>query len=308
MKTAQPPDVVVVGSVGLDTIVTPRERREEVIGGSASYACAAAARLGARVAMVGVVGEDFPPAERRRFEQLGLVLDGLQTAPGRTFRWTGEYAQNMNERRTLCTELNVFETFRPELPRGCRAAPFLFLANIAPALQLHVLDQMSRRPRFVMADTMDLWIRTAPGDLRRLLRRVDLLTVNESEAEHLTGCRGLRAAGPALLAMGPRWVIVKRGEYGSALIHRRGLCLLPAYPVADARDPTGAGDTFAGGLVGCLAEGRTVSERALRRAMVYGTVMASFAVEEFGLDWVARATRPAIARRVREFCRMCQPA
>ncbi len=304
--SARIPDVVVVGSVGLDTIATPRERREEVIGGSAAYAATAAARLGARVAMIGVVGDDFPDAERRRFERLGIELSGLQTAPGRTFRWSGEYLENMNERRTLCTELNVLETFRPKLPPPCRFAPFLFLANIAPGLQLHVLGQMARRPRWVMADTMDLWIRTALEDVRRLLRRVDLLTVNESEAEHLTGVRGLRAAAEKLLEMGPRWVIVKRGEYGSALVHRRGICLLPAYPVADARDPTGAGDTFAGGLVGRLALDRRVSERALRRAMVYGTVMASFAVEEFGLDWVARATRAAIARRVAELSRMCR--
>ncbi|MCX7817618.1 MAG: PfkB family carbohydrate kinase [Kiritimatiellae bacterium] len=305
--SAWAPEVVVVGSVGLDTITTPRERREEVIGGSASYACAAAARLGVRTAMIGVVGEDFPAAERRRFERLRIGLAGLQTAPGRTFRWSGEYAQNMNERRTICTQLNVFENFRPELPAECRVAPFLFLANIAPSLQLHVLGQMERRPRLVVADTMDLWIRTAPDDLRRLLRQVDLLMVNESEAEHLSGCRGLRATGAALLKLGPRWVIVKRGEYGSVFMHRRGLRVLPAYPVVDARDPTGAGDTFAGGLIGRLALEREVSERTLCRAMVYGTVMASFAVEAFGLDWVARATRAAVERRVRELRRMCRP-
>lgn len=304
---ARVPEIVVVGSVGLDTIATPRERREEVIGGSASYACAAAARLGARVAMIGVVGEDFPVGERRRFEHLGIDLSGLQIASGRTFRWSGEYAENMNERRTLHTELNVFERFRPDLPENCRRAPYLFLANIMPSLQLHVLEQMTRRPRVVLADTMDLWIRTVPQELRRVLRRVDLLTLNESEAEHLTGRRGLRAVGPALLALGPRWVIVKRGEYGSAFIHRHGLCLLPAYPVAETRDPTGAGDTFAGGLIGWLARHGEVSERAIRRAMVCGTVMASFAVERFGLDWIPRATRRAIDRRIRELCRMCRP-
>lgn len=303
---ASTPRLLVVGSVALDTIATPAERRANVLGGSAAYACAAAAHFTA-TAMVGVVGRDFPASGRALFRRLGIDLRGLQTAEGRTFRWSGEYFANMNERRTLSTELNVFADFRPELPPDGRRAPYVFLGNIAPALQSHVLDQMARRPRFVMADTMDLWIRTAREELRRLIARVDLLTLNESEARELSSAASLARAARALLRLGPRFVLVKRGEYGSVLFANGATVrVVPACLLERVRDPTGAGDTFAGGLMGWIAHtGRTTID-GLVEAMVRGTALASFAVESFGVQRLATLRRSEIHRRVRELRRMAQ--
>jgi len=294
--------LVVVGSIGLDTIATPRTRRENVLGGSASYACAAAA-LFTRVGLVGVVGTDFDEEHLALYRRFGCDLAGLQIREGRTFRWSGVYEENMDNRRTLSTELNVFADFTPHLPPAYRRAPFLFLANISPELQLHVLDQM-RPPRFVVADTMDLWINTALPALKQVIRRVHLLTVNESEARHLTGRRSLLEAARVLLGWGPRHVLIKKGEHGCSLFSRRGMFQLPAFPVPDVQDPTGAGDTFAGGFIGALAAGGRVSEARLRRALVYGSVVASFGVEAFSLDRLDRLTRRVLAQRVHAFHRM----
>lgn len=297
-----PVDVVIVGSIGIDTVETPHDRRESILGGSASYACAAASFF-SRVGMVGVVGTDFPSAYRRLYKRLGINTDGLQVVPGQTFRWSGVYESNMDNRRTLSTELNVFATFSPELPESYRSAPFLFLANISPSLQLHVLDQV-KRPRFVLLDTMDLWINTARDALREVIRRVDMLTLNESEARHFTGQHGLVKAARQLLELGPKYVCIKKGEHGSILFTRRSIALMPAYLLEDVRDPTGAGDTFAGGFLGALARGGTIDEKAIRRAMLYGSVAASFGVEDFSLDRLARLKRPQIEQRVRLFRRM----
>ncbi len=299
------PDLVVVGSIGLDTIATPAETRRGVLGGSVSYACAAASRL-ARPGMVGVVGTDFPARHRALFGRLGIDLRGLQQVPGKTFRWSGRYERDMNRRRTLATALNVFADFSPQLPAAYRAARFLFLANIAPSLQLHVLDQMTA-PRLVAADTMDLWIRTARPALLRVIRRVDLLLLNDGEARDLTGASHLLDAARKVLALGPRAVIVKKGEHGSLLVSRRDVALVPAFPVEVVRDPTGAGDAFAGGLMGALARARAITPAALRRAMVGGTVAASFAVEAFGLDRLAAAGPAAFAERRRRFRAMIRP-
>jgi sugar/nucleoside kinase (ribokinase family) len=295
-------DVVIVGSVGIDTVETPTDRREHILGGSASYACAAASFF-APVGMVGVVGTDFPPAYRKLYDRFGIDTEGLQVAPGETFRWSGVYESNMDNRRTISTELNVFASFSPELPPSYREAPFLFLANISPSLQLHVLNQV-RRPRFVMLDTMDLWINTARDELHDVIGRVDLLTLNESEARHLTGRHGLVQAARRLLELGPKYVIVKKGEHGSILFSRRSIFLMPAYLLEEVRDPTGAGDTFAGGFLGALARSGAVNEGAIRRAMLYGSVIASFGVEDFGLDRLAKLTRAQIEQRVRLFRRM----
>ena len=301
----QDPKLVVVGSIGIDTIETPQARRPDILGGSVSYACAAASFF-ARAGMVGVVGSDFPRAHVALFRRLGIDTAGLQTVEGRTFRWSGVYEQNMDQRRTLSTELNVFADFQPELPAAYRAAPFLFLANIAPALQLHVLDQM-QAPRFVLADTMDLWINVALDDLRRVIKRVDMLTLNESEARHLTGRHNLLAAAGQLLKMGPRHVLIKKGEHGSILFSSGGrIFLMPAFPLEEVRDPTGAGDTFAGGFIGRLAAGGRCDEAALRRAMVYGSVVASFGVEDFSLGRLRRISRADIDRRTALFRRMCR--
>ncbi len=299
LQPSSPPSLVVVGSIGIDTIETPHEKRVEILGGSASYACAAASFF-TPVGLVGVVGTDFPKAYTDLYRKLGINLDGLQTLPGKTFRWTGVYEANMDNRRTICTDLNVFASFMPELPPSYRRAPFLFLANIQPQLQLHVLDQLEQ-PRFVVADTMDLWINTARDDLIKVIQRVDLLTVNESEARHLTGKKALLRAARVLLEMGPKHVLIKKGEHGSILFSRDSIFLMPAFPLDDVRDPTGAGDSFAGGFMGALASGGNLVGGAIRRAMIYGSVVASFGVEDFSLDRLEPLTIDRIEERASLF-------
>jgi sugar/nucleoside kinase (ribokinase family) len=295
-------DLVIVGSVGIDTIETPNERRPDVLGGSASYACAAASFF-SRVGMVGVVGTDFPEAHHRLYRKFHIDTEGLQVVPGRTFRWSGVYEANMDNRRTLATELNVFAQFSPELPASYVNAPYLFLANISPALQMHVLDQVTK-PRFVLLDTMDLWINVAKDDLCRVIGRVDMLMLNESEARHLTGEHSLVKAARALLALGPAHVCIKKGEHGSILFARNSTFLMPAFPLESVKDPTGAGDTFAGGFLGALARQGRVNEHTIRRAMVYGSVVASFGVEDFSLGRLARLTSAQVEARARLFRKM----
>ncbi|MCF7837860.1 MAG: sugar kinase [Candidatus Marinimicrobia bacterium] len=295
-------DLVVVGSVGIDTVATPAARREEVLGGSCPYACVAAALL-ARAGMVGVVGDDFPRPFRALYQQAGVDLDGLQVAPGRTFRWEGVYQANMDSRHTLRTELNVFADFRPELPPAYRAVPLVLLANIAPELQLHVINQI-RRPRFVMVDTMDLWINTCNETLAEVIRHVDLLTVNESEALLWTGSHSLVQAARTLIQAGPRFVIVKRGAAGAMLCDARRLALVPAYPLGQVTDPTGAGDAFAGGFMGALAREPRLDWNALRRALLVGAVTGSFACEGFSLEALAQVTPPQLQQRARALHRM----
>jgi len=304
MSRPAPLQLVIVGSVGLDTIETPTAQHADLLGGSASYACAAASFF-TRTGMVGVVGSDFGKDYLDIYRGFGFDLAGLQVREGRTFRWSGVYEDNMDNRRTLSTELNVFAEFQPELPESYRQAPFLFLANIAPALQLSVLKQI-RKPRFIIADTMDLWINVALADLKKVIRRVDLLTLNESEARHLTGERMLIKAARKLLGWGPQYILIKKGEHGAVLFSKRGTFLMPAYPLEEVNDPTGAGDTFAGGFIGQLAAGGKVTEEALRLAMLVGTVMASFNVEAFSLDRLRQLTRREFTRRIGAFKKMLQ--
>jgi len=291
--------LVAVGSIGIDTIETPVARRESILGGSASYACAAASFF-TRVGMVGVVGTDFPKQHVDLYKHFRINLDGLETVPGETFRWTGVYEANMDNRRTICTDLNVFASFLPKLPLSYRKSPFLFLANIQPCLQLHVLGQIEK-PRFVVVDTMDLWINTAKEVLLQVIQRVDMLTLNESEARHLSGEQTLLKAARVLLGLGPKYVLIKKGEHGSILFSPDGVFLMPAYPLEDVQDPTGAGDTFAGGLMGSLASGGKVSEIAIRKAMIYGSIVASFGVEAFSLDRLHTLTLDEIEARVGRF-------
>lgn len=275
-------DLVIVGSVGIDTIETPHQRRESILGGSASYACAAASFF-VRTGMVGVVGTDFPPKFTSLYHSFGIDLAGLQVKEGFTFRWSGVYEANMDHRRTLSTELNVFASFNPDLPPSYRDAPFLFLANISPELQLHVLDQV-HKPRFVLLDTMDLWINVAREPLLEVIGKVSMLTLNESEARHLTGEHSLLKAARRLLDHGPRYICIKKGENGSVLFDREHIFIVPAYPLEEVLDPTGAGDTFAGGFIGSLARSGDISESGIRKAMTYGSVVASFGVEQFSLE------------------------
>jgi sugar/nucleoside kinase (ribokinase family) len=298
MKKNCSPQLVIVGSIGIDTIETPREKRVEILGGSVSYACAAASFF-VKTGMVGVVGTDFPAEHRELWEKMGIDLAGLQTADGKTFRWSGVYEENMDNRRTLLTELNVFERFSPELPEAYRDAPYLFLGNIAPELQLHVLEQV-HSPKFVLIDTMDLWINIAREKLVQVVGKCDMLTLNESEARLFTGAHSLMDSAEKLLAMGPRFVLIKKGASGSMLFSKNGIFLLHAFPLADFKDPTGAGDTFAGGLMGALAESGKTDEKAIRRAMLYGSVTAAFGVEEFSLERLAVLDRVQIDARAEQ--------
>ncbi|MCU0770265.1 MAG: PfkB family carbohydrate kinase [Verrucomicrobia bacterium] len=294
--------VLVVGSTALDSIKTPKASHPRLLGGSASHAAVAASFFGP-VRLVGVVGRDFPKRYLELYRRHGIDLAGLQIRDGQTFHWAGEYEVNMNRRRTLATELGVFETFSPELPAAYRPSPFVLLANIAPALQLHVLDQM-RRPRFVAADTMDLWLNIAMKDLLRLLKRIDLLVLNDSEAHQLTQDDNVIHALARLHKLGPKYVIIKKGEHGSILGGPQGRFIAPAYPLSKVVDPTGAGDSFVGGLMGYLASARGSIDANLRRAMVYGSVTASFCCEGFGLKKTDTTTRADIEKRVKELAQL----
>jgi cytidine kinase len=298
--------VLVVGSIALDDIKTPLEEHKELLGGSASYGCVAASFYGP-VNLVGIVGEDFPKEHVKLFERCNVDLAGLQVSPGRTFRWSGEYMWDLNIRETRSIELNVFEHFTPALPEAYRDTPVVLLANIAPDLQHHVLDQV-RIPRFVIADTMDLWIDIAKQRLVELLARVHMLILNDGEARQLTGETSLIKAARRLRDMGPQYVAVKKGEHGCLLFGEDGQFFsCPAYPLEDIHDPTGAGDTFAGGLAGYLAkDGAEVEFAALRRAVVHGSILASYNVEAFSLEKLKTVTPAQIAERYDMFRRLSQ--
>jgi len=289
--------VLIVGSTALDSIFTPKGKRPRLLGGSASHASVAASFF-SPVHLVGVVGDDFPQAYLNLYRRHGINLEGLQIEPGKTFHWAGEYEVNMNNRRTLKTELGVFQKFSPELPESMRNVRFVLLANIAPSLQHRVLDQM-RKPRFVIADTMDLWLNIAKDDLLRLLRRIDALVLNDSEARLLTGDDNVISAVEKIHRLGPRHVIVKKGEHGSFLSSHRGFFLAPAFPLKKLVDPTGAGDSFVGGLIGYLASRPGPIEANLRGAIIYGTAVASFCCEGFGLERTTAINRKAIDQRVK---------
>jgi len=276
------PDVVIVGSVALDSIETPTGSVEYALGGSAVYAAIAASYM-ARTGIVGVIGGDFPKRHIATLRRRGVDLEGLEViADGKTFFWRGRYAANLNDRITLETQLNVFEGFSPKIPESYRRRPILLLGNIHPELQLEVLDQVDR-PRLVLCDTMNLWIETALRPLRRLLRRVDILCVNDNEVRELTGRSSIAAAAERLLAVGLTRVIVKRGEHGCSMFSPRGFFSVPAYPVERPVDPTGAGDSFAGGFLGYLVTRKRLTDPVLRQALVVGSVTASFCVEGFSV-------------------------
>jgi cytidine kinase len=290
--------VLIVGSTALDSIKTPKAENPKLLGGSASHASVAASFF-APVKLVGVVGEDFPKKYLTLYRKHKIDLDGLQVLPGKTFHWSGEYEVNMNNRRTLATELGVFETFNPLLPKSYQDSQFVLLANIAPALQSHVLTQM-RRPKFVVADTMDLWLNIALPDLLKLLKRVDGFVLNDSEAKQLTKEDNLLTALKKIHKLGPKYVIIKKGEHGAILSSKNGLFVSPAYPLHRVVDPTGAGDSFVGGMMGYLSTAKGSIDDNLRRAMVYGSVVASFCCEGFGLNFTTKITRPAIEARFKE--------
>src|SRR5256714_2305273 len=283
--------LLVVGSIALDTVKTPVEEHGDLLGGSASYAAAAASYF-SPVKLVGVVGSDFPESEFDFWKSKKIDTAGVQRVKGKTFRWSGEYAWDMNTRETRSTELNVFENFEPKLPESYRETDFALLANIAPALQMHVLKQM-KKPRFVVADTMNLWIETTRKDLEALLPHVDLLILNDSEAREMTKQTSLIKAGRAIREMGPRHVAIKKGEHGALLFGENEFFSCGAYPLEDIRDPTGAGDTFAGGMAGYLAGtiGGKNTFSDLRQAMIYWSVLVTFFGGAFSIDTVRELTR-----------------
>src|ERR1700681_2113887 len=288
--------LLVVGSIALDTVKTPVEEHSDLLGGSASYAAAAASYF-SPVKLVGVVGSDFPDSEFKFWKQRNIDSEGVQRVKGKTFRWSGEYSWDLNTRETRSVALNVFENFTPALPESYRKADFVLLANIAPSLQAHVLNQMER-PRFVVADTMDLWIETTRADLYALLPRIDLLILNDSEAREMTKETSLIKAGLQIRKFGARYVAIKKGEHGALLFGEDEFFSCGAYPLEDIHDPTGAGDTFAGGIAGYLAGTvSTVHFTDLRKAMIYGSVLASFAVEAFSLERLRSLSMDEIAER-----------
>ena len=298
--------VLIVGSIALDTVKTPVEERRDLLGGSASYAAAAASYF-SPVKLVGVVGSDFPQSEFDFWKSRKIDPAGVQRVPGKTFRWSGEYSWDMNTRETRSTELNVFEKFKPKLPESYRNTDFVLLANIAPSLQSHVLRQM-KKPRFVVADTMNLWIETARKDLDALLPHVDLLILNDSEAREMTKETSLIKAGRAIRKMGPSYIAIKKGEHGALLFGENEFFSCGAYPLEDIHDPTGAGDTFAGGMAGYLAGtiGGKITFTDLRKAMIYGSVLASFCVEAFSFDRLRNLTMEQINERYEAFKLMSQ--
>jgi sugar/nucleoside kinase (ribokinase family) len=297
--------VLIVGSIALDTVKPPVEEHADQLGGSASYA-ALGASFFSPVKLVGIVGDDFPKEEFDYWQSRQIDTAGVQRATGKTFRWSGEYAWDMNTRETRSVALNVFETFRPKLPDSYRQTEFVLLANIAPALQSHVLDQMEK-PRFVVADTMDLWIETTRADLDALLPRVDLLILNDSEAREMTKETSLIKAGRKIMKAGPKYVAIKKGEHGALLFGENEFFSCGAYPLEDIHDPTGAGDTFAGGMAGYLAAAKgELNFTAFRRAMIYGSVLASFNVEAFSMERLRTLTKKEIEDRYQVFRAMTQ--
>lgn len=290
--------LLVVGSTAFDTVETPHGTASDCLGGSSTY-FGLAARLFTPVRLVSVVGDDFPQKSRELLERHGIDLGGLETKSGKTFRWHGRYSQDMNSRETIDVQLNTFGDFKPKVPEAYRSTPFVFLANGSPATQRSVLEQMEA-PRFCVADTMDLWIDHERDGLLELLRRIDGLIVNDSEVKQLTGKANLIQAGRACLEFGPKLVIVKKGEHGCFVFSNFFHYALPAYPTEAVVDPTGAGDSFAGGFMGYLATCDTISLWNMKRAVAYGTVTASLTVEGFGVERIAGADRETVERRFHE--------
>ncbi len=297
--------LLVVGSVAFDALESPYGKVDRALGGAATY-FAVAASFFAPVSLVAVVGDDFTLEDEKIFRGRHIDTDGLERAAGKTFFWAGRYSQNLNERITLATDLNVFAEFKPRLPEKYRSSQFVFLANIAPDLQRDVLHQVKKRPKIAALDTMNYWIERSNAELRETLKYVDILMINDSETRELSSEHNLLRAAKHIFKMGPATLVVKRGEYGAMMVDKRGVFCVPAFPLEEPHDPTGAGDSFAGGFMGYLAGNGDKSDASLRRAMVYGSVLGSFAVEKFGLDRLRHLKRSEIHARARHFAKLTQ--
>jgi sugar/nucleoside kinase (ribokinase family) len=292
--------LLVVGSVAFDAIETPFGRVERTVGGAATYFSLAASFF-TRVNLVGVVGDDFTAKHEEVFRGRSVDLAGLERAQGKTFFWSGKYHDNLNDRTTLATDLNVFAEFRPKLPESFRKSQYIFLANIDPTLQRSVLDQVTGKPKLVALDTMNYWIEGTPDELKKTLKQTQVLMINDSETRQLSDEHNLLRAAKAIFKMGPKTLVIKRGEHGAMMVHGDSVFCVPAYPLDEIHDPTGAGDSFAGGFMGYLASAGKINANSLRLAMVYGSVLGSFAVEKFGLERLLKLKRREITDRVRHF-------
>ena len=297
--------LLVVGSVAFDAIESPYGKVDRIVGGAATY-FAVAASFFTHVNLVGIVGDDFTETDEAIFRGRRIDTCGLERASGKSFFWAGQYSEFLNERVTLATELNVFAGFKPKLPEKFRNAQYVFLANIAPDLQRSVLKQVKGTPKLAALDTMNYWIERTPAELRETLKHVDILLINDSETRQLSNEHNLLRAAAHIFKMGPSTLVVKRGEYGAMLVDRQGVFCVPAFPLDEPHDPTGAGDSFAGGFMGYMAGCGRSNAAALRRAMVYGSVLGSFAVEEFGPERLRRLKSKEIHARARHFSKLTQ--
>ena len=297
--------LLVVGSVAYDALESPYGKVERTLGGAATYFAVSAAFF-THVNLVAIVGEDFDPADEAILRKRSIDVEGLERAKGKCFFWAGKYSENLNERVTLVTDLNVFAEFKPSLPEKYSDSKYVFLANIAPDLQRDVLRQVNGKPHLVAMDTMNYWIERSNAELRETLKHVQVLMINDAETRQLSNEHNLLRAARHIFKMGPSTLVVKRGEYGAMLVDKHGVFCVPAFPLEEPHDPTGAGDSFAGGFMGYLASVKSRSDAALRRAMVYGSVLGSFAVERFGLERLLALKRPEIHARARHFAKLTQ--
>ncbi|MFM7177023.1 MAG: PfkB family carbohydrate kinase [Bacteroidota bacterium] len=299
--------LLVVGTVAFDAIETPFGKTDKIIGGAATYAGLSASFFTDNINLVSVVGDDFPTATIQGFNDRGIRTEGLQVLQGqKSFFWSGRYHNDMNTRDTLATELNVILSFDPIIPESYQDCEFLMLGNLMPSLQMKVLDRLQNRPKLVVMDTMNFWMETALEDLMKMIARTDVLTINDAEARQLSGEYSLVKAAQKILAMGPKYLIIKKGEHGALLFNNEQVFFAPALPLEDVFDPTGAGDTFAGGFIGHLARTRDISFDNMKRAIIFGSAMASFCVEKFGTERLLEVTDEELENRVQEFVDLVQ--
>lgn len=299
--------LLTVGTVAFDTIETPMGRADRVVGGACTYISWAASYFTNDIRLVSIVGDDFPQEEIEKLKKRGVDLSGLEVVEGqKSFFWEGRYHDNMISRDTLKTELNVLDDFDPILPTKFRKSEFVMLGNLTPEIQLQVLDQLEEKPKFIVLDTMNFWMDVAMDKLKEVIKRVDLITINDDEARQLSGEYSLVKAARAIHKMGPEFLVIKKGEHGALLFHKNNVFFAPALPLAEVKDPTGAGDTFAGGLIGFLAKDGDLSYENLKRAIIYGSAMASFCVEEFSIQKLQSLKEGEIATRIRQFKEIMQ--
>ncbi|HKO82688.1 MAG TPA: PfkB family carbohydrate kinase [Chitinophagaceae bacterium] len=294
--------LIAVGTMAFDAIETPFGKIDKIVGGSAIFVAYAASNFVKPVQQVSIIGYDFPKEEMEELERRGVELEGVELVPDKkSFFWSGRYHEDMNTRDTLITDLNVLEDFNPKIPESYQDAEFLMLGNLAPATQISVIQQMKKRPKLIVMDTMNFWMQIAMPDLEEVLKQVDLLMVNDAEARQLSGQFSLVKAAKSIMAMGPKYLIIKKGEHGALLFHGDNVFFAPALPLEDVFDPTGAGDTFAGGFIGHLAKTGDISFENMKRGIIVGSAMASFCVEKFGATRLKEITKEDIDRRIQQF-------